>query len=267
MPRLSQINVAPVKGLGLVHPDEVMLERTGVAENRRFHVVDSSGRRYNQLRNGGLVRIQPEYDAEGERLTLRFPNGAVADGEVALGEEIVVDFYGRPVEGRVVVGPWAEALSQWIGRPLRLVQSAPGAAVDRGRGQVSLVSEESLAELAREAGHEHVDGRRFRMLFQIEGCEPHAEDEWVQRRVRIGEAAIELRGDVGRCAITTQNPETGVPDFDTLRTIDAYRARTRNAAGKEHIPFGVYGEVVRAGVVRVGDTVQLLEPSLLDVTA
>jgi len=97
--------------------------------------------------------------------------------------------------------------------------------------------------------------------------EPHAEDEWVGHRIQVGEAVIELRGDVGRCAITTQNPDSGVPDFDTLRTIDAYRPRTNNAAGREHIPFGVYGDVVRPGVVRVGDPVQMLEPSLLDATA
>jgi uncharacterized protein len=267
MAAVSQINVAPVKGLALVHPDEVMLERAGVAENRRFHVVDENGRRYNQLRNGQLVRIRPEYDSETERLTLQFPDGTVADGEVALGEEIVVDFYGRPVGSRIVVGPWADALSQWLGRPLRLVQSEPGAAVDRGRGQVSLVSEESLAELARRAGREHVDGRRFRMLFHIEGGEPHEEDEWLKRRIQIGDALVKLHGDVGRCAITTQNPDSGVPDFDTLRTIDGYRARTTNAVGKEHIPFGVYGEVVRAGIVRVGDPVEPLERSLLDATA
>jgi uncharacterized protein YcbX len=264
---VSQINVAPVKALGLVHPDEVMLERTGVAENRRFHIVDAGGRRYNQIRDGELVRVRPEYDSERERLTLRFPDGTVADGHVLLGDEITVDFYGRPVGGRVVEGPWAEALSHWVGRPLRLVQSPPGAAVDRGRGQVSLVSEESLAELARQAGRDRVDGRRFRMLLQIEGCEPHEEDEWLKRRVRIGDAVVELLCDVGRCAITTQNPETGVPDFDTLRTIDGYRARTANAAGNEHIPFGVYGEVVRAGIVRVGDSVAPLELSLLDATA
>ena len=97
--------------------------------------------------------------------------------------------------------------------------------------------------------------------------EVHAEDEWVGRRVRIGDATVKLRGDVGRCAITTQNPETGVPDFDTLRAIDSYRGRTHNASGKEHIPFGVYGEVVDVGVVRVGDTVEPLELSLLDATA
>jgi hypothetical protein len=264
---VSQINVAPVKALGLVHPDEVRLERTGVAENRRFHLVDADGRRYNQIRDGELVRVRPEYDSERERLTLRFPDGTVAAGDVELGEEITVDFYGRPVTGHLVDGPWSDALSQWLGRPLRLVQSEPGAAVDRGRGQVSLVSEESLAELARQAGRDHVDGRRFRMLFQIDGCQPHQEDEWLKRRVRIGDAVVELLCDVGRCAITTQNPETGVPDLDTLRTIDGYRTRTANAAGKEHIPFGVYGEVVRAGVVRVGDSVTPLELSLLDATA
>ena len=267
MATVSRINVAPVKALGLIHPDQVMLERTGVAENRRFHIVDERGRRYNQIRNGELVRVRPEYDSDRERLTLRFPNGIVAAGDIALGDEITVDFYGRPVRGRIVEGPWCDALSPWVGRPLRLVQSAPGEAVDRGRGQVSLVSEESLAALAQAGGREHLDGRRFRMLFQIEGCEAHEEDDWVHRRVQIGEAVVRLRGDVGRCAITTQNPDTGVPDFDTLRTIDGYRPRTTNAKGKAHIPFGVYGDVARPGVVRIGDPVEPLERSLVDATA
>jgi uncharacterized protein YcbX len=105
------------------------------------------------------------------------------------------------------------------------------------------------------------------MLFQIEGCEPHAEDGWLRRQIRIGDAVVRLIDDVGRCAITTQNPETGVPDFDTLRTIDGYRGRRADRAGKRYIPFGVYGEVVRSGVVRVGDTVEPLELSLLDATA
>jgi uncharacterized protein YcbX len=264
---VTRINVAPVKALGLVHPEEVPLERTGVPDNRRFHVVDETGRRYNQLRNGGLVQIRPEYNADARRLSLAFPDGTVADGTVAHGEAITVDFYGRPVKGHVVKGPWGDALSRWAGRPLRLVESEPGLAVDRGSGQVSLVSVESLEELARQSGREQVDGRRFRMLFEIGGVAPHEEDGWLQRRVRIGDAVVRLRGDVGRCAITTQNPETGVPDFDTLRTIDAYRSRTNNVSGKEHIPFGVYGDVVQAGAVRVGDSVDVIDLSLLDATA
>jgi hypothetical protein len=212
--------------------------------------------------------VRPEYDAGQERLTLEFPDGSVADGKVSLDGEVTTDFYGRPVAGNIVQGPWSEALSRWIGRELRLVQSPPGAAVDRRRGHVSLVSEASLAELGRRGGRDGpADGRRFRMLFEVAGCEPHEEDGWIGRQVRIGRALVRLRGDVGRCAITTQNPETGRPDFDTLRTIAGYRPLTENEAGNRHIPFGVYGEVVEPGRVAVGDAVEVVEMGLFDRTA
>lgn len=255
MATVVRIWIAPVKGLGLVERDEVLLEQVGVRENRRFHIVDADGRRYNQLRNGALVQIEQEY--VGERLALRFPDGTVAEGEVALGDEITTDFYGRPVGGRLLDGPWSAALSDWAGRPLRLVQAAPGAAVDRARGPVSLVSRASLEELGRHSGRNGaVDGRRFRMLFEVDGCEPREEDTWVKGRLRIGDAVAYVRHDVGRCAITTQNPDTGAPDLDTLRTIREYRGETANENGKRHIPFGVYGEVVEPGRVAVGDTVE-----------
>jgi uncharacterized protein YcbX len=131
-----------------------------------------------------------------------------------------------------------------------------------------MVSRASLEELARQAGQDGaVDGRRFRMLFELEGCAPHEEDAWIQGHVRIGEALVRLRGDVGRCAITTQNPETGVPDFDTLRTLAGYRPETANEAGKKHISFGVYGEVVEPGKVALRDSVEVVEFSLLEQTA
>jgi uncharacterized protein len=261
---VTRISIAPVKGLALVHLDEVELDRNGVLENRRFHIVDDAGRRYGLIRNGRLVQIRAAYDREREHLALTFPDGTTAEGVVALADEITTDFYGRPVTGRLLVGPWNDALSNWAGRPLRLVQPEPGQAVDRGRGAVSLISEASLRELARHGGREDpVDGRRFRMLFQVDGLEAHAEDTWLRRQVRIGEALIRLRGLVGRCAITTQNPDTGVPDFNTLRVLNDYRGLTT----KRELPFGVYGEVLEPGRVRVGDLAEPLELSFLDATA
>ena len=105
------------------------------------------------------------------------------------------------------------------------------------------------------------------MLFELDGCDAHEEDEWVKRHVRIGEALVRVRGDVGRCAITTQNPDTGVPDFDTLRTLKAYRVETANEKGKKHLPFGVYGEVIEPGRVALGDAAEVVELSLLGRTA
>lgn len=257
MKTVSRLSIAPVKGLALVHPTEITLGPNGVGENRRFHIVDEDGRRYNQIRDGALVRIAPAYDAEADLLSLLFPDGEVVAGEVELGEANVTDFYGRKVPGRLVGGPWNAALSAHLGRPLRLVKTdEPGAGVDRGRGAVTMLSDASLDELAKHAAQEAVDARRFRMLIGIAGCAPHEEDEWVGKNVRVGEAVVRLREEVARCAITTQDPDTGIPDLDTLREIKTYRG-TRDDDGK-YIDFGVFGEVVEPGIVRLGDEVKPL---------
>lgn len=256
MPSVSWLSIAPVKGLALVHPQEVLLERHGVTENRRFYLIDETGRRFGLLRHGRLVQVVPEYDIAAEHLALRFPDGLVAEGEIVLDGEVTTDFYGRPVEGRVVVGPWSDALSAHAGLPLRLVQAkAPGAAVDRGRGGVSLVADASVTELARQAGAE-LDARRFRMLVGLAGCEPHEEDRWLGGDVRVGEARVRVLGTVGRCAITTQNPATGDRDVDTLRAIKAYRGQNPRTG---ELDMGVFGEVVAPGRVRVGDPVGPVE--------
>jgi uncharacterized protein YcbX len=250
--KVSSISIAPVKGLALVHPEKVSLESFGVAENRRFYLVDEEGRRYGLLRDGRLVQVEAETDADGTHLSLRFPDGSVVAGEVEPGAPVTTDFYGRPVGGRFVEGPWAEALSAHAGRPVRVVRAdSPGAGVDRVLGPVSLASDASAEELSAHAGVP-VDPRRFRMLFGIAGVPPHGEDEWVGRELRIGDAAVRVLGRVARCAITTQDPATGERDLDTLRLIDGYRPR--DAAGG--ICFGVWGDVVRPGRVRLGDPVE-----------
>jgi uncharacterized protein YcbX len=259
MPSVSWLSIAPVKGLALVHPTEVRLDRTGVADNRRFYLVDEDGRQFGLLRDGRLVQIRPEYDPAADRLVLRFPDGTTLAGEIVLGEHVTTRLTTkRTVSGHLVEGEWSDAISAHAGRTLRLVKAdEPGGAVDRARGQVSLVSDASVEEIGRQGGHDEVDPRRFRMLVGVAGCEPHEEDEWVSRHVQIGEAVVVLRGHVARCAITTQNPETGVPDFDTLRTIKAYRGLRDG-----DLDFGVYGEVVEPGRARVGDPVEPLDASL-----
>ena len=91
---------------------------------------------------------------------------------------------------RVVDGPWSEAISDFSGRSLRLV-GAPGPATDRLRsGAATLLGTASLRAIARVTGVDEVDGRRFRMNFGIDGLREHEEDEWLGRRVRLGEAIV-----------------------------------------------------------------------------
>jgi uncharacterized protein len=253
---VTRLSIAPVKGLGLAYPEEVVLEPHGVTENRRFHLVDERGRFVNLLRRGELVRVSAEYDPARERLRLVFPDGGVVEDEIALGEAVSTDFYGRDVPGRLVAGPWAQALSKYAGIALRLVRSdRPGTAVDRSSGAFSLMSEASLVELGRHAVVDGpVTGRRFRMLVTVDGVDAHEEDGWLGRRVRLGEAVVRPVGRVGRCAITTQNPDTGERDLDTLRTIREYRG----LGPRRELDFGIFGEVLEPGRARLGDAVELL---------
>jgi len=257
LPRVARISLAPVKALALVHPDEVELGLDGARGDRCFHLVDADGRMLNGKRCGPLVAVRPAYDPSGHELRLTLPDGTEVAGRVALGEPVETNFFGRPAMGRIVEGPWAAALSELAGQPVTLVRpDVNGGAADRGH-TVSLIGSASLADLAAQAGlDEPLDGRRFRMSIEVDGLPAYAEDAWVDRRVRLGSAVARVRGNVGRCAVTTHDPDRGVPDLDTLRLLAQHRA---DVPTTEPLPLGVWGEIVEPGVARLGDPVELLD--------
>ena len=264
MARVARLSIAPVRGLGLQHPDSIELTRMGVVNDRRFYVVDDHGRLVDRLRFGGLCRIFARTDADATWLRLTFPDGRVIGGDVKLDEPVRTDIYNREAVGHVVGGPWAAALSEFVGAPVLLVRcDSPGGTRIRAgethvRNQVSIVSDGSLRELAAHLGVEEVDGRRFRMLIELEGAGAHEEDRWIGGDVAIGSTVISVTKPDARCAITTQDPDTGERDLDTLRTILRYRGF--RADDPEHkIDFGVLGEVRVPGRISVGDEVTVLE--------
>jgi uncharacterized protein len=259
--RVARISIAPVKSLGLVHPDEIELGPRGVTGDRRFWLVDDDGRLFNNKRFGPMVLIRPEWDEQTRVLALTLPDGERVEGVVELGEPVTADLWGYENPSHVVIGPWAEAISRVAGQPLTLLW-ADEHATDRGYrgGDISLVSRASLERLGEEGGADGpVDGRRFRMLLEIDGVGAHEEDEWLGKLVQVGDTVLLLNGDIGRCVVTTQDPDTGLTDFDTLNTLARYRREGRY----EPLPFGVYGEVVVPGHVRVGDVVLPLQRSEL----
>lgn len=236
------------------HPDEIRIERGGVPGNRQFLLLDETGRLFSGIRYGRMVTVVPDYRPEPEHLALRFPDGSVVEDEIRLGDALTVDLWDVPRPSHVVEGPFAAALSEFVGKPLRFVRvDAEGGGWDER--VVSFLSEASLEELQRLSGHDGpVDGRRFRMLVSLAGCEPHEEDGWIGRRVRLGEAVVSVAATCVRCATTTQNPASGERDFDTLRAIPAYRGLTNG----KHVEFGVYADVEEPGRVRAGDAVEPL---------
>ena len=267
MPRVARLSFTPVRGLGLTHPESIELTDMGLVEDRRFYIVDDHGRLVDRLRASGLVRVFAETNSGATWLRFTLPDGSVVEGDVRLDEPVRTEIYGRVAIGHVVGGPWAAALEPFIGRPVLLIRcDLPGGTrIKDGethvRNAISLVSDGSLAELARELGVPSVDGRRFRMLIEVEGADPHEEDTWIGGRVAIGSAVLSITKPDARCAITTQDPDTGERDLDTLRTILRYRGFRPD--DEEHkVDFGVLGEVVQPGRIVVGDAVETVAERL-----
>lgn len=258
MPSVAAIFTAPVKSLSLRQPASVTVGDSGIDEDRRFHLIDAEGRLLTQRQEGRLALIKAQYSAGTEVLTLQFPDGNRVEGATELGGVLTTVMWGRQVAGREVTGPWAEALSDFCGSPVRLVKSnGPGEIFDEY--PVSLLSQASIDYLGDFMGEQitsgrKFDGRRFRPNFLIDGCSPHEEDLWLGGVVQIGtELRIRLVARDPRCAITTLDPDTGQRDFDVPRMLLSYRP----SASAPY--FGVYGSVEVPGTVSLGDAVELIE--------
>lgn len=252
-PRVTALSVTPIKGTRLRSVDSIRLESSGAAGNRRFFLIDERDRMVNAKVIGELQQIVATVEGGGG-LRLDLPDGTVVEGPIRPGEEITARFFSRQRAGRLIGGPFAEAISAVCGRSLRLVEDRAGA-VDRGAtGAMSLVSRASLERLAREAEVDAIDPRRFRMLVEIDGVAAHEEDSWVGRTVRIGPARVAVGGHVGRCLITSRDPDSGEVDLPTLEVLGWYRGHG-HVESTEPLPLGIYGRVLTPAEVRLGDPV------------
>ena len=266
MPRVSRLSYTPVRALGLLHPDHLDLTEMGVTNDRRFYLIDDRGRLVDRLLAGELVKVAAETNDDASWLRMTLPDGAVVEGDIVLDEPVQTDIYNRQAIGHVVGGPWAAALEPFAHRRVLLVRcdKPGGTRIREGetqvRNAVSLVSDGSLRELAAQLGVDAVDGRRFRMLIEVEGAGAHEEDTWIGRDVAIGSAVLQITKPDARCAITTQDPDTGERDLDTLRTLLRYRG-FRADDPERKIDFGVLGEVRTPGRISIGDELAVVEPA------
>ena len=201
-------------------------------------------------------RSSPTTPTRERRLRLELPDGRVVDGRDPArrpGRRPTSSraAVGRVGRGPVVGGAQRAASTSRCGSSRRPAQPT---GVDRGAGgAVSLISRASLARLAQAAGgvdrstpavpDADRDRRRRR---------PTRRTRWVGRAVRIGEAVVSFGGHVGRCLITSRDPDTGEVDLPTLDMLGAYRGELDTT---EPLPFGIWGRVVTPEAVRVGDEV------------
>ena len=95
MPRVVRLNIAPVRSLGLETRDEIDLGLDGVAEDRRFYVIDAGDRLVDQLTSGEMVQVTSWTNPEATQLRLTFPEGTVVEDDVRLDGAKSCDFVLR----------------------------------------------------------------------------------------------------------------------------------------------------------------------------
>lgn len=120
-------------------------------------------------------------------------------------------------------------------------------------GAISVISLATIAGIGRTAGLE-LDRRRFRanILLETEDTTTFHEDAWVGGTLVFGEGdsmpAVSVTMRDLRCVMVNIDPDTASQDARVMKTVVGLNAN--NA--------GVYGTVVRPGMIHVGQTVSLI---------
>lgn len=257
-PTVTKLLTTPIKGFLIGQRDSITLNSNGAVGDRDFFVIDSSRELLSITRTGSFGSWRAEFDPEASVMRLVSSEGRVLEDAVVNGEAVGIDFWeSHQVPGHIVAGPWSGWLSEIAGQPVDLVRAAePGGANDETA--VTVLAEESVAELGRVTDTESIDLRRFRMLINISGVGAYEEETWKPAVVRIGSALLRMRGPVPRCNATTRHPETGKKDLKTLGLIAEGRGMQPDEFGEDSLNLGAYADIVEPGVISVGDVVEFV---------
>ena len=261
---LGSLFIYPMKSCAPLAVESARLHWRGLEHDRRWMVTDTSGRCVTgrELPRLTLVRAVPD----GGGLSLQAPGmpalhvpAPASDGSVAV-TVWKSDVLARPCT------PEADAwLGEFLGQPVRLVHmdsgvhrpvlsdhARPGDEVSFADAFPLLLITQAALDGLNQRLAQPVPIQRFRPNLVVSGADAHAEDGW--KRIRIGDAELDIGPPCVRCVFTTVDPERGErdPSGEPLRTLIAYR---RGAGG---VTFG-RNVIPRGGkTLRVGDPVEVL---------
>lgn len=273
---VSALNVYPVKGCRGISVSRSAVALPGLVGDRRWMVVDPSGRFVTQRELPALALLEAVPDEDG--LHLSYPAVGQTDGGERFvpvpsgGERLSVRVWKDVVDAAAADAEDDRALSRWLGQPLRLVHFDATAHRDVSRDwldrdapvgfadgfPVLVATEASLRALNRTIvadGGEAVPMNRFRPNVVLTDTEAFAEDAWAA--IRIGGVVFDLVKPCARCTVTTVDQMTG--SFDGPEPL-ASLTRTRMSADRRApgVLFGWNAVPKAPGEIAVGDAVEIV---------
>jgi hypothetical protein len=136
---------------------------------------------------------------------------------------------------------------QLAGTP-RLMQMRDQAYSDQSTPLISIAGTASLDAFAA-ATDTKADNRRFRINIILADIDAFGESALIGKRIGCGDVIIDITAPVGRCIAINLDPETSIRGPDHL-------AFMRRHFG--HSSLGVFGTVVRGGVIGLKDRFRLI---------
>lgn len=131
--------------------------------------------------------------------------------------------------------------------PARIVAANRGM-TDTDFPSISLINLASHKEVEQKLQQE-ISPLRWRGNILMSGLSAWEERDWVGKRIRLGEAIVEVREHITRCLATTASTRTGERDAETLKALQT---------GWGHKQMGVYAVVVEPGQIVVDDKIEVL---------
>lgn len=268
---LSGLFIYPVKSLRGCAVESAMVDDLGLVDDRRFMVVDATGRFLSQRALPRMALIETALTSDALTLSVagaskihvaRAPDSIAPLRNVSVwkSEGLLAEDCGDEPAG------W---LSQFLATTCRLVRigprfarpilkpnvAGPGDRVNFADAFPFLVlSETTLSDLNDRLvtrGEEPVPMDRFRPNLVIAGPPAYAEDAWT--RFRIGQIAFRTGGPCARCVITTTDQLTAERTGEPLRTLASYR---RDPSDATSVYFGQnLIHETKSGTLHVGDAV------------
>ncbi len=270
MLRLSGIFIYPVKSCRGLALSAAEVDALGIVGDRRFLVVDESGRFLTQRSHPRMALIETAHSA-GTLTLAASGHGSVPvplspitaprllSVSVWKSENLLADDCGDEAAGWLSSFLNANCRLVRIGekfhRPVLKKTARADDLVHFGDAAPFLaISEASLADLndrlfAR--GEDALPMNRFRPNLVVTGCAPYEEDRWT--RLQIGPLAFRNAGPCARCIVTTTDQLTARRGKEPLRTFATYR---RDKTDPTNVNFGVnLIHDTHIGTLRVGDPV------------
>lgn len=145
-------------------------------------------------------------------------------------------------------GETARAVALAAGRATRVEVSREPGVRYFDAAPISILLDRWVADVESHIGRT-LDPLRWRPNFFVraEDAAAYSEGDLVGREIRMGNAMLRVRSGIDRCVTPTFDVESGEPEPEVLN----YVARRRDNV------MGIYCDVIRAGVARVGDALHL----------